>query len=261
MHKPAWQAQRGKGEGEGRKSPSFFPSCPFLPIPFSFRRLLPRIGCTYPRAEATFNDLFLRWWEVASANNRAIFYRDRVGTSFHMRFATRSGGTPLYKLYRYVPNHRVGFLRRFGLKTVIHLVHFGLESGMVFEGTTECMNVFIVSILNELESKRNIPNRFKSFLPEGKVWKRVWKITFLSEIGWGFGEPDGTPPPRVPRSTPAHLNGVVFSSIRCKYLRIPPTDGAFRTSKPSCPAVSGYEKSPSGKMQVSTPSDWKREYR
>ena len=86
-----------------------------------------------------------------------------------MRFATRSGGTPLYKLYRYVPNHRVGFLRRFGLKTVIHLVHFGLESGMVFEGTTECMNVFIVSILNELESKRNIPNRFKSFLPEGKV--------------------------------------------------------------------------------------------
>ena len=38
------------------------------------------------------------------------------------------GGTPLYKLYRYVPSpspHRVGFLRR-----------FGLESGMVFEGTT-----------------------------------------------------------------------------------------------------------------------------
>ena len=143
MHKPAWQAQRGKGEREGRKSPSFFPSCPFLP--FSFRRLLPRIGCTYPRAEATFNDLFLRWWEVASADNRAIFCRDRVGTSFHMRFATRGGGTPLYKLYRYVPNHRVGFLRRFGLETVIHLVHFGLESGMVFEGTTECMNVFIVS--------------------------------------------------------------------------------------------------------------------
>ena len=26
-------------------------------------------------------------------------------------------GTPLYKLYRYVPPHRVGFLRRFGLKT------------------------------------------------------------------------------------------------------------------------------------------------
>ena len=46
------------------------------------------------------------------------------------------GGTPLYKLYRYVPPHRVGFLRRFGLKTGIHFAHFGLESGMVFEGTT-----------------------------------------------------------------------------------------------------------------------------
>ena len=31
---------------------------------------------------------------------------------------------------------RVGFLRRFGLKTGIHFAHFGLESGMVFEGTT-----------------------------------------------------------------------------------------------------------------------------
>ena len=32
--------------------------------------------------------------------------------------------------------HRIGFLRRFGLKTGIHLAHFGLESGMVFKGTT-----------------------------------------------------------------------------------------------------------------------------
>ena len=47
------------------------------------------------------------------------------------------GGTPLYKLYRYVPPHRVGFLRGFDLKTDIHFAHFGLESGMVFEGTTE----------------------------------------------------------------------------------------------------------------------------
>ena len=45
-------------------------------------------------------------------------------------------GIPLYKLYRYVTPHRVGFLRRFGLKTGIRFVHFGLESGMVFEGTT-----------------------------------------------------------------------------------------------------------------------------
>ena len=39
------------------------------------------------------------------------------------------GGTPLYRLCRYVSPDRVGFLR-----------HFGLQSGMVFEGTTECMN-------------------------------------------------------------------------------------------------------------------------
>ena len=52
-------------------------------------------------------------------------------------------------MYRYVPPHRVRFLRRFSLKTGIHFTHFGLESVMVFEGTMECMNVFIVSIPNE----------------------------------------------------------------------------------------------------------------
>ena len=39
-------------------------------------------------------------------------------------------GTPLYKLYKYVPPHRVGFLRRLGVKTDVHLAHFDLESGM-----------------------------------------------------------------------------------------------------------------------------------
>ena len=39
-------------------------------------------------------------------------------------------------LYRYVLAHWVGFLRRFGLKAGIHVAHFGLETGMVFEGTT-----------------------------------------------------------------------------------------------------------------------------
>ena len=38
------------------------------------------------------------------------------------------GFTPLYKLYRYVPPHRVGILRRFGLKTGIHFAQFSLES-------------------------------------------------------------------------------------------------------------------------------------
>ena len=35
-----------------------------------------------------------------------------------------------------MPPHRVGFLRCFGLKTGIHFAHFGLESDMVFKGTT-----------------------------------------------------------------------------------------------------------------------------
>ena len=61
----------------------------------------------------------------------------------------RGGGTPLYKPYRYVPPQRVGVLHHFGLKTGIHFAYLGLESGMVFEGTTGCMNLFIVSIPNE----------------------------------------------------------------------------------------------------------------
>ena len=35
-----------------------------------------------------------------------------------------------------MPPHRVGFLRRLGVKTGIHFAHFGLESGMVLEGFT-----------------------------------------------------------------------------------------------------------------------------
>ena len=42
-----------------------------------------------------------------------------------------------YHNLTHVPPHRVGFLRRCGLKTGIHFAQqFGLESGMVFEGTT-----------------------------------------------------------------------------------------------------------------------------
>ena len=59
------------------------------------------------------------------------------------------GGTPLYKLYKYVPPHCVGFLRRFVLKTGIHFAHFGLESGMAFEGTTEVYERIYSSIPND----------------------------------------------------------------------------------------------------------------
>jgi len=46
------------------------------------------------------------------------------------------GGTPLCKPHSYVLSQKVLGLRRFGLKTDIDFAHFGLESGMVFEGTT-----------------------------------------------------------------------------------------------------------------------------
>ena len=53
------------------------------------------------------------------------------------------------KVYIICAAHWLGFLSRFGLKMGIHFAHCGLESGMVFEGTTECMNVLILSIPNE----------------------------------------------------------------------------------------------------------------
>ena len=43
------------------------------------------------------------------------------------------GGTPLYKLYRYVPPHRV-VVRRFGLKTGTNFAHFGSGIGYGFRG-------------------------------------------------------------------------------------------------------------------------------
>ena len=55
---------------------------------------------------------------------------------YNRELLSRGGGTPLYKLYRYVLLHRVGFLRRFGLKTGIHSAHFGLESVKVSGGIT-----------------------------------------------------------------------------------------------------------------------------
>ena len=41
------------------------------------------------------------------------------------------GGTPLYKVYRYVPPQRVWFLSRFGLKTSIDFDNYGLKSDPV----------------------------------------------------------------------------------------------------------------------------------
>ena len=49
-----------------------------------------------------------------------------------------------------MPPHRVRVrvLRRFGLNTGVNFAYFGLNSGMVFEGMREFMNVFFVLIPN-----------------------------------------------------------------------------------------------------------------
>ena len=46
------------------------------------------------------------------------------------------GGICVYMLHGYVPPQRVWFFSCFGLKTGIDFDHYGLNSGMVFKGTT-----------------------------------------------------------------------------------------------------------------------------
>ena len=94
--------------------------------------------------------LRLDGWKGRRIVGQNIHENFRVNiTWFSTCIFLRGGGTLLYKPYRYVPPHRVGFLPRFGVKTDIHFAHFGLESGMVSRELRECMNVFIVSIPNE----------------------------------------------------------------------------------------------------------------
>ena len=56
-------------------------------------------------------------------------------TTFHATIVLIPGGTPLYKVYRYVPPQRVWFSSCFGLKAGIDFEHFSLKLGMVIEGT------------------------------------------------------------------------------------------------------------------------------
>ena len=72
-----------------------------------------------------------------------MFYYIQLPNPIKRLVPRGGGGTTLYKSYRYVPPHWVGFLGQFGLKT-----------GKVFEGTTECIIVFIISIPNEKERKK-----------------------------------------------------------------------------------------------------------
>ena len=65
-----------------------------------------------------------------------------------------------------MPPLRVGFLGLFGLKTGINFAHFGLESGMVFEGTIrECIGTYLSFQfqINEKERNMGIRSRFENF--------------------------------------------------------------------------------------------------
>ena len=78
------------------------------------------------------------------------------------------GATHLYKLYRYVPPHRVGFWRCFGLQSGIHFPQFGLESGMVFKGTTGVYERFNSKWVRNKEKYTTtmMCNQFSSGLPK-----------------------------------------------------------------------------------------------
>ena len=86
---------------------------------------------------------------VSVAEMRGHLQSENYELNQKKTYAVSRGGTPFYKPYRYVLPQRVGFLRRFGLKTGIDFAHFGLESGMVFEGITEFMNESVLSIPKE----------------------------------------------------------------------------------------------------------------
>ena len=47
----------------------------------------------------------------------------------------------------------------------------------------------------------------------GQVWKGVENDTFWSEIGSGFGELGGTPPPRISQITPWDAKQLCLSPI------------------------------------------------
>ena len=55
---------------------------------------------------------------------------------------------------------RVWFLCHFGLKTDIDFVHFGLELGMVYEGTTfyrlKCLNILILLCQFQMNKKKQV---------------------------------------------------------------------------------------------------------
>ena len=108
-----------------------------------------------------------------------------------VRTTPRDGGPPLYKLDRYVSPHRVGSLLCFGLKTGQHFAHFGLESGMVFDGTTrvyERIYRFNSEWVRKKEKYANSKWIWRMFLFAflSKYWQHNFCLKARSENGYRF---------------------------------------------------------------------------
>ena len=79
-----------------------------------------------------------------------------------------------------MPPHRVGVLRLFGLKTGVYFAPFGLESGVVFKGTTGVYER-ILRRRNKTESQNSkqnhkTQNRITKFKTESQNSKQNHKI-------------------------------------------------------------------------------------
>ena len=78
---------------------------------------------------------------------------------------TLPGGTPLYKPNRYVPPHRVGFLRRFGLKTYngYTVCPFWSGIGCGFRGNYRGVWTYL-SFQFQMRRNMRIQNGFEEFV-------------------------------------------------------------------------------------------------
>jgi len=109
----------------------------------------------------------------------------------------RGRDTRSYKRYSSVPPMRHGFLGQFGIKTGIYFAHFGLESGMVFDGTMGVYERFYCFNSRWIRTKIEICefemylkhflfalwsyDWWHIFLPKVQVWKQVWILEIWPE--------------------------------------------------------------------------------
>ena len=87
-----------------------------------------------------------------------LFFFSFFSNVYSLALEVNKSPAVTHAVYRYVLAHRVGFLRRFGLKTGIHFAHFGLESGMVLEGTTGLYERLYRFNSRRVRKKENVKN-------------------------------------------------------------------------------------------------------